>query len=216
MKFPKPEPPTFLNRFTSLPVLLDILRNKHLVMLDPETWEDRNDAFYMERYKAEKKLKTLVALCFSMGRETFHHWKVFSAGISGVCIELDGLRLVPAFENQRIECKSVSYRLVTAVEKAKPKLSDWPYIKRWPYKDENEFRAVYECKAFEAATLPVRIELTWIRQITLSPWMPKPVADSVCAAIKAMPGCDRLKVTRSTLLENSRWKNAITPDLDNT
>lgn len=215
MKAPRPTP-QFLNRFTSLPVLLDILHKKHLVLLDPETWEDRNDAFYMERYRAEKKLKTLVALCFSTISETFHHWKVFSAGGSGVCVEFDGLSLVQSLRGRGIQCERVRYKRITDVENAKPKPDDWPYLKRLPYKDEQEFRAVYESETDEAETMPVPIELKWIKRITLSPWLPKPVANSVVAYIKSTPDCKRLAITRSTLLENSRWKQAINPHLETT
>jgi hypothetical protein len=65
------------------------LLNKKIVLLNPSSWEDRNDSHYLERYKADKKLKTLVALCFSKKRETFHHWKIFSGGPAGVCVEFD-------------------------------------------------------------------------------------------------------------------------------
>ncbi len=55
---------SFLNRYTSLPYLIEILTDRHLTMLSPKTWEDRNDSFYLERYKVERKLKLILALCF--------------------------------------------------------------------------------------------------------------------------------------------------------
>ena len=58
----------FLNRYTSLPVLLDALVHKRLTLLSPTSWEDRNDAYYIERYKETKKLKTVLALCFTTKR----------------------------------------------------------------------------------------------------------------------------------------------------
>jgi len=83
----------FLNRYTSLPIALDVLAKKHITLLSPETWEDRNDAYYLERYRDERKLRSLLAICFSLHRETFHHWRVFSSGSSGVCIEFDKEKL---------------------------------------------------------------------------------------------------------------------------
>ena len=74
--------PTILNRYTSLPVALDILVRRQVTLLSPETLEARNDAFYLERYREVKKLGTLVAICFTTRGETFHHWKVFSNGLS--------------------------------------------------------------------------------------------------------------------------------------
>ena len=52
------KPPTsipFLNRYTALPILLDVLHNRHITLLSPETWEDRNDAYYLQRYQLKAK-----------------------------------------------------------------------------------------------------------------------------------------------------------------
>jgi hypothetical protein len=54
-----------LNRYTTLPVLLDLLKRQRLVLLDPKSWEDRNDAGVMREYKKRKKARRLFALCFS-------------------------------------------------------------------------------------------------------------------------------------------------------
>ncbi len=89
---PTGKPPSkaaILNRYTTLPILLDILHKKHIMLLSPETWEDRNDAYYLERYRLKSKFRSVLAICFSLHRETFHHWRVFSNGSSGVCIEFD-------------------------------------------------------------------------------------------------------------------------------
>ena len=40
-------------RYTSLSILLDILKKKRLTLLDPQNWDDKNDAFYMELYKTK-------------------------------------------------------------------------------------------------------------------------------------------------------------------
>jgi hypothetical protein len=54
-----------------------MLLKKKIILLDPSSWEDRNDSFYMEKYREMKRLKTLLAMCFTTKPETFHHWKVF-------------------------------------------------------------------------------------------------------------------------------------------
>jgi hypothetical protein len=72
-----------LNRFTTLPVLLDMLRRKRLVFSDPKYWEDKNDLELLAIYKKAKGKKSLFALCFLMEDETIHHWKAFAAGSSG-------------------------------------------------------------------------------------------------------------------------------------
>jgi hypothetical protein len=85
-----------LNRFTTLPVLLDLLKRKRLVLLNPATWEDKNDSEILKEYKRRKNLPNLFALCFSYGDETIHHWKTFADGISGCCIEFDAPKLIAA------------------------------------------------------------------------------------------------------------------------
>ncbi len=88
-----------LLRYTSLPVLLDILSNQELTLLNPATWDDRNDSYYIELYKKRKKLKTLLALCFTTKSETYHHWKVFSDGISGVCVQFKKEQLLEQMDS---------------------------------------------------------------------------------------------------------------------
>lgn len=75
-----------LLRYTQLPSLLHMLRARAVTLLDPDSWDDRNDASYMALYKERKTLKSLLALCFSQVPETYHHWHVFAQGSAGVCI----------------------------------------------------------------------------------------------------------------------------------
>ena len=84
---------TKLNCYTTLPVLLDLLKRRRLVLLDPKSWEDKNDSGVMEENKRRKKVPRLFALCFSWGDETIHQWKAFADGISGCCIEFDAQRI---------------------------------------------------------------------------------------------------------------------------
>ena len=71
--------PTYLRRYTDLPALLHMLAAKQLTLLDPKTWDDQNDSFFMSQYKERKKLKTVLALCFSQTAKTYHHWRSFLA-----------------------------------------------------------------------------------------------------------------------------------------
>jgi hypothetical protein len=205
-----PKTAPILNRYTSLPVALDILVQRRVTLLSPETWEDRNDAFYLERYREEKSLRTLVAICFSARGETFHHWKVFSSGSSGVCIEFDKNLLLKAFPSSRgFRYGQIEYRFVKTVSNRRPEVETWPFLKRKAFKDEGEFRIIYENQAAHEHTKHVDIDLGTINKVTLSPWLPDAVAESVRALIKTIKGCERLPVNRSSLIDNSGWKKAI-------
>ena len=51
MKKPPPsrqKPAEILSRYTSLPVLLDLIERQSLVFLNPQSWQDRNDSLVME------------------------------------------------------------------------------------------------------------------------------------------------------------------------
>lgn len=76
--------PAYLRRYTDLPSLLHILGTKKLTLLDPKTWDDKNDQYFMSLYKDVSGLRSLLALCFSESPEKYHHWRVFSHGPSGV------------------------------------------------------------------------------------------------------------------------------------
>src|SRR5436305_3650415 len=100
-----------LNRYTTLPVLLDLLKRRRLVLLDPKSWEDKNDSGVMLEYQHRRKAPRLFALCFSWGDETIHQWKAFADGISGCCIEFDAQRLIACVKQMDgVRCRSVRYR----------------------------------------------------------------------------------------------------------
>jgi len=82
-------------------------------------------------------------------------------------------------------------------------------LKRKPFKDEGEFRVILESRTEALETFDVPFDLSAIKRITLSPWLAKPVAESVKHVIRMIDGCDKLKVSRSTLIENSAWRGAI-------
>lgn len=195
-------------RYTNLASLLHILRNRCLTLLSPETWDDRNDAFFMAEYKRIKKLKSVLAICLAVREETYHHWQVFSRGSDGVCVEFDGEMLKRAFgQVPGVTHKLMDYQLLTAIQAMNdvdPELL--PFMKRWPYTDESEYRAIYVHKDQERPSIDIPIELQMIRRITLSPWLNQALVPAVKDTIKGLADCKNLKVSRSTLIDNPQWK----------
>lgn len=47
-----------LNRFTTVPFLIDLLRRKKLALLNPSFWKDVNDREITEVYRKTVKAKT--------------------------------------------------------------------------------------------------------------------------------------------------------------
>jgi hypothetical protein len=208
-----PQKPTkkLLRRYTFLSALIQLLRSKEITLLTPSKWDDRNDAYFLNQYARQKKLKSVLAACFSRAGETYHHWKVFSHGLDGVCIEFDEGRLRATLgTHKNLSFGDVEYRKLDQIRKHPPKPDRLPFIKRYPFRDEKEFRVVYdsddtiEFKGFA-------IDLACISRIILSPWSNKPLTEAIKATIHDIDGCAKLRVYRTTLIDNEGWKNAILP-----
>jgi hypothetical protein len=198
----------FLRRYTNLPALIYLLREQKITLLDPETWVDTNDSSYMTIYKKKKSLTTVLALCFSQASETFHHWRVFADGASGICILFRRDDLLKALAGQSgVRHREVKYLKITDQKKVKLKTNRLPFAKRYPYGDEKEYRVIYESKtADKIKSLDIPISLSCICEIKLSPWMPPALRSHVISTIRDIKDCDDLEIGRSTLISNERWK----------
>jgi hypothetical protein len=140
-----------LNRFTTLPFLLDMVINERLIFSNPENWDDKNDSkvldiYKKKKYKGKKGVK-LFALCFLKDHETIHHWKSFADGISGCCIEFDKKNLTELLSKyEDVRFGSVIYKRLKdlgdgAIDEC---VNTIPFIKRWPYRFEKEFRVIWD------------------------------------------------------------------------
>ncbi len=199
---------SFLRRYTTLPALLHILHNRQITLLSPASWDDRNDAFFLSQYKDQMKAQSVLALCFSMASETYHHWRVFTHGSEGVCVEFEREILLAKLSRiDGLRSGPVKYERIDILETKPPSVDDLPFLKRLPYGDEQEFRLVYLDRLRTVEAKPLSIDLRAISRITLNPWMPKSLVSSVKATIQSIVGCSKIQVIRTTLLENERWKN---------
>jgi hypothetical protein len=198
---------TYLRRYTNLPAVLHLLSTKQITLLNPKTWDDTNDAYYLAQYKQRRKLKTVLALCFSQVAETYHHWRVFSEGAAGVCVVFERNQLLKTLSQiQGVSTGAVYYKTLLKSRKSTFKVSQLPFLKRAGFKPEDEFRAIYESHSHEVDYLNIPIELSCIRYISLSPWLPSNLKDSVVSALRGIDGCNKLRVSKSTLISNEEWK----------
>jgi len=199
---------THFRRYTDLPSLIQILTNQKITLLDPATWDDKNDSFFLSTYKEKKRLTSVLALCFTSASETYHHWRVFAPGPSGVCIHFRGPALEAALRNMDgMKFRKLNYLKVDALRKKHPTTLQLPFIKRFPFKAEIEYRALWESKDTACTHLDVPISLDSITRITLSPWLHPNLRKNVVASLKAIDGCRSIPMWRSTLTENAAWKD---------
>ena len=195
-----------------MPSLLHLLQRKKLTLLSPKLWDDKNDSHYIKAYKRRKRLKSVLALCFTEASETYHHWRVFSGGSSGICLEFDKGKFLSALdglapsERRDITTKRVQYKKINELREALPELADFPFLKRYPFRDEKEFRIIFEDKRNAVETKEFDIQLSSIRRLIMNPWMPKSLFETVKELIHSIDGCEKLVITRTTLVENEEWK----------
>ena len=199
----------YLRRYTDLPALLHLLLSEELTFLDPDRWDDRNDAYYLNRYRESNELETLLAICFTQAAETYHHWRVFCHGSSGVCLYFNHARLV-GFLNKNLAIRSgpCIYRTMSAASRREIKPPELPYLKRAAFKDEREYRILFAQKHYGRKTVAtVRIPLTCLRKIVVNPWMPQPLFEATAATIYSFSRGAHIEVVQSTLIDNERWKS---------
>ena len=199
-----------LRRYTDLPALVYLLTHKSLTLLDPNTWDDTNDSFYIEQYRVQHGLSKVLALCMTQAQETYHHWRIFSHGSAGVCIQFDQERLIGSLKKTKgVLVGKVEYQKINMVLKNRELITqeNLPFTKRIGYLDENEYRIIFESKIRSNPFLDVPISLDSIVKITLSPWLNERLSKSVTTLIHSIADCEFIKVSRSTLVANQMWKN---------
>ena len=197
-----------LRRYTNLAAAIHLLRTRQITLLSPTMWEDKNDSYFMMQYRTTAKAQTVLALCFAAGTQRYHHWRVYSYGADGVRIQFNKEHLLSFVDGDcKIKHRFVKYESLRNVSNIRiQNRDDLLFIKQSPFKDEKEYRIVYvdECMNLEYKEYPIDVEC--ITQVTLSPWMPVNLANSVKRTLKSIPGCSNLEVRRSTLTQNEKWK----------
>ncbi len=205
-----------LRRYTSLPILLDILNKQHLTLLDPRNWDDKNDSYFLELYKKHSKFKSVLALCFAEAPECYHHWKIYSGNTSGVCIEFN-TDILYTYVNRvtGIRSGTVLYKTIDDFNNDTLNPSTLPFIKRHAFQDEKEFRFIYESESEEIPSKSVKIGISCISRIIFNPWIPKSVFESIRNIIIRVSDCNEDQIVQTTVIENERWKRIAKDKLKN-
>ena len=199
----------FLNRFTTLPFLMDMLQRKYLTLLNPDSWDDKNDTVTLKRYLKEKNKKSIYVLCLTDKRETIHHWNAFANDTSGCCIEFDSQKLLNTITNNDSVVKhgKVEYIRLNKLSPVKNSIEKLPFFKRDPFQAENEYRIIVVCDEEQKLTLDIPIELDVIKKITISKKLPDSVFESVKQVLETIDSTLKGKINHSTLFDNPKWRN---------
>jgi hypothetical protein len=199
---------TFLNRFTTLPFVIDLLTRKQLTLLDPAFWEDYNDRVTMELYRKKRNSQSIYALCLSDERETIHHWNSFAGGMNGCCIEFNAKKLFECLDQVAgITHGKSRYIKVGDLKKLAAENEHLPYLKREPFQPESEYRIIALSNQPQQASFDIPIHTNVIRRITLSNHLPKTVFESLKEGIHKIAPDYEGRISHSTLFNNAQWIN---------
>lgn len=204
-----------IRRYTSIPGVIDTLRQGQLALLDPRTWDDRNDRYFMELYRKQRKAAGLYALCAAKCAETYHHWRVFTGASDGACIVIrrqpleEYLRGVDGPEIKSIRFQDVEYLTLQDARSLSPSDMDrLPFLKRVGFGDEDEYRIVVETNMEQQSAIFIDCPAEWIDRIYINPWLPERLAESVIETLQDLRGCSDLDIRRSSLIDSTTWRKA--------
>jgi hypothetical protein len=110
-------------------------------------------------------------------------------------------------EAARSEIGRFRYLKLTQIRNQVLAPKDLPFLKRWAFQHEEEFRVILESSSEKLSKIDVTIPLTCIDRITLSPWVHHDLSDHVKRILRSIQGCRDLKIVRSTLISNEEWKD---------
>jgi len=199
-----------LRRYTSLPVAIDMLVRKCATLLPYRHWVDENDRRALELYQNNLHYGFVGAMCLTQAAETFHHWQVFASGDAGVCVVFDRLTLERHFaDRMHFKARPVQYMQMREIETIDAAdLHDLPFLKRYGFRDEREFR-ILGYTVEQRPSLSFEIIPGLIRRIVFSPFTHPSLVDSARIALRAIPGWSGLTVHHSKLINNETWQAAL-------
>jgi hypothetical protein len=198
-----------LRRYTDFPSLVYLLREQCITLVDPQSWDDTNDSHYLTLYREKQRLASVLALCFTQVTETYHHWRVFANGASGICISFHRAELLSAVKRYGgVRARAVRYLKIDQLQGKRLVARDLPFLKRYSFENENEFRFLYETRTKRRQTIDIPIPLSCIDRVRLSPWLRNNLSSPIKDLLWSIPGCSELKIVRSTLISNEEWKQA--------
>ena len=204
------ESDTILRRYTTLPVLIDMLVREQITILGYAHWVDANDRRALELYQQALHYGFVGAMCLTMAPETFHHWQIFAQGESGVCVVFDRERL-----EAHLACRShfiprkVEYVQLSEIGSVDATdIHRLPFLKRFGFRDEREYRLLgFAPEKRYLMSIPLTPDL--IQRVTFSPATHPNIVASLKVLLRSLPVWRDLRVGRSNLTSNETWQDAL-------
>jgi hypothetical protein len=204
------KPTPSLRRYTSLPVVIDMLMNERITLVSPSAWVDANDRKAMAVYQEHLGHGFVGAVCLTEAPETFHHWQVFAGGSAGMCVHFDKERFCAMFDG-RANCLIGPVDYVRIADIATIDASDihrLPFMKRAGFRDEAEFRAI-AVGGDEDEVIHIPLDRAAVSRITFSPTIPPALVDTTRRLLHQLPGWEKLRIVQSRLTDSVSWQRAL-------
>ena len=199
-----------LRRYTTLPVLIDMLVRKEITIMGYAHWVDANDRQALELYRQALHFGFVGAMCLTMAPETFHHWQIFAQGESGVCVVFDRKRLEAHLAGRsNFIPRKVEYVQLSEIGSVDATdIHRLPFLKRFGFRDEREYRLLgFSPEKQDSMSIPLTPDL--IQRVTLSPATHPNIVASLKVLLRSMPLWHDLRVGRSSLTSNETWQVAL-------
>lgn len=209
--------PERLYRYTKLEHALEMLEEKTICLTNPLTWLDQCDVKQLEAYRKYVSMPAVRVLCLSEIENSLLHWNIKKQEKLKdeiCCVKFWFPALATSlFKREHLQIKKVLYYKASEIaDKNKTsniKPEKYPFIKRYPYRTEAEWRIVW------AGTLPagekfkqIKILDEAIAGITLSPNIKG--EDYKCYREKLMSyGLKPKQIHSSTLDKNLKWLRSL-------
>ena len=126
-----------------------------------------------------------------------------------MCIEFHRGNLIDKFKTQNGFLHGyVEYVLLKDLRQYPPAFDDLPFIKRFAYQGESEYRFIFTSTEKEKKIEYISIDIDDIKQIVINPWVESPVYESMRLTIAETSGWKKVKMRKSTVTKNDVWGKA--------
>ena len=220
----------FLYRIMPVHRVKELFEKEELVFLKPEAWKDPFENYLSKVSFIDSAGKThhidylnkVYGQCYSLGTETSLMWDAYTPNKDGVRIKIEKDKLIDHLNTQKqylainFKYDKVTYKrygdfiskmkndedLIKLYKKQNNKLLEFFFEKRHEYRDEREFRIMYDANNDSkpySNLLKIKIPVSdLIHSVRFDPKMPEKKCDELRAYFKSK-GMDGRNIQRSLL-----------------
>jgi Protein of unknown function (DUF2971) len=220
----------FLYRIMPVHRVKELFEEEELVFLKPEAWKDPFENYlskvsFIDSYGITHHidyLNKVYGQCYSLGTETSLMWDAYTPNKDGVRIKIEKDKLINYLKSQKqykasnFKSDKVTYirygdlitkmkndkELIKLYKNQNSKLLDFFFEKRYEYRDEREFRIMYNAnndKEHYGKLFKIKIPvLDLVDSVRFDPKMPEIECEELIKYFKKK-GMDGRKIRRSLL-----------------